>query len=355
LIATTFPNGAVPSDLAQAINTTPETEFPQAFARSLFSEDRYRSGLKSRTPVHVQRVTCYLPFFMAFFHAEGALRTAVREFDHEWEGRIWLSGDGREAGLGAPPFGYAETADPSPLGQVLQAVPGETRAPEVQPHQAVAHMKDFLVQNCTKIIRYLGRNNVSYVRSIKPSPGKVWIQSLVLCYIPFQTFALRVGGVIHEGKVIEEQSPPRFHVRCHSLSKCVVCGGPTTAASQVLCAICHRPAHRWGVFSPDSCGCKKCGAFVCRNHAVRKGGRCLCARCGVGGKPLRPRWLPHCLFGLSVSAVAVAVSLLVPVSQPAAGIGVALAGWIPLVGLMLRPLAKRKARDLVYKNCQARP
>jgi hypothetical protein len=352
LIAITLPNGMVPQELAAAVRTTADAEFPQVFAKSVFSEARYSRGTAPPTTVHVERVTRYSPFYVARYHAEGTLKTAVGTFDHEWEGRVWLRGDGREAGFDYPHFVSAGAGAPAPLAGVLQAVPGETRAPKLHPHDAVAQMKHFLVENCVKSISYHGRNNVRYTRRVGPSPNRVRVHALLLCYFPYQTFALRIGGVCHEGQVSEERRPPRFHVRCISLSQCTVCGAGTTAANQILCAVCFRPAHRWGIFCPDSCKCKMCGAVVCRTHAVRKGGACVCVRCGPGGRRLAPRWLPHCLLGLGVSGLTAMAEALLSGSQLMAGAIVIVAAWLPLLGLLLRPLAPVAREDLVYDKPQ---
>jgi hypothetical protein len=143
---------------------------------------------------------------------------------------------------------------------------------------------------------------------------------------------------------------PQFHIRCASLCKCTVCGGDTTAASQILCAVCLRPAHRWTVFSPDSRRCNKCGAVVCRNHAVRKKGVCVCVRRGPSRRPLGPRWLVHSLFGLGVSGLTVGVEALLPGSQLVAGAIVIIAGWVPLLGLLLRSRVRIRREDLVYEK-----
>jgi hypothetical protein len=223
----------------------------------------------------------------------------------------------------------------------------------LQPHQAVAEMREFLVGNCVKVIAYYGRNNVRYTRTLTPSPGKVQISALVLCYMPHQTFVLRIGHTCHEGEVVEQGSPPCFRVKCSSLTRCSVCGGVTSATNQILCALCFKPAHKWGLLSPDSFQCKKCNALICRSHAVRRKGQLLCSRCGPGGRPLRARWLPHCLFGLGVSTLTAAAVVALSGNQLVAGAVVLAAGWIPLLGLLLRPLVSGNEQDLVYPKVQA--
>jgi hypothetical protein len=65
---------------------------------------------------------------------------------------------------------------------------------------------------------------------------------------------------------------------------------------------------------------------------------------------LRPRWLPHCLFGLSVSTGTAATELLLSGSELGVGVVFLIAGWVPLLGLLLKPVAQRKRESLVYEK-----
>jgi restriction system protein len=354
LIATTFPNSAIPKNLATAIRTTSDAEFPQTFAKSVFSESRYRSGTRSRTPVRVERRTRYVPFYLADYEAEGSAKTARGTFEQQWHGRVWLRGDGRDAGLGDLPL---QSAAPQlgALSQILRITPGDTAPPVLQPHEAASRLREFLSENCIKYVRYYGRNNSLYVRTVAPSRGRVQIHSLVLCYVPYQRFRLEIGGVCYEGKVSEAPSHAQFRVQCAPLSVCTVCGGGTTASNQILCAVCFRPAHRWGIFCPDSLVCRQCGAIVCRKHAVRFRGRQLCARCAPGGRPVVPRWVPHCVIGLAVSALAACAEVALNGthlvgSHLIIATLVSGAGWLPSLGLLLRTRLHTKGASLLYES-----
>ena len=101
-ISILFPDGYAPSNLCKAVKTTSDSEFPQTFAKSIFLEPRYRSGLTIGVPVHVERTTSYHAFYVAKFTAFGSLKTAVGTFDHDLADCVWVGGDGRESGFGFP-------------------------------------------------------------------------------------------------------------------------------------------------------------------------------------------------------------------------------------------------------------
>jgi hypothetical protein len=355
LISITYSAGSIPLNLCGAFRTTPDADFWQTFARSVFSRRRYNKGGRHAAPVRVdvRRVTRYFAFYLAIFRAEGKLGSAAGTFRGDWEGRIWLRADGSEAAFGSLLGVHGLSLDL--LAEVLKTVPGSTESPQLQPHQAVAEMREFVVNNCARYVSYVGRNNVSYRRKIAPARNKVDIDSLSLCYVPRQQFVLQIGDVTHEGVVEEQESPPGFHVKCRSLSECNVCGAVTTAAAQILCSICHLPAHRWSLFFPDSFECRDCGGLVCRKHTVRNGKGRVCVRCDATGRTLPPRWLPHLLFGAAfsvLSAVTVALFLgsrFAPVAA-AAGVAVVIASWVPMLCMLWLPAVRRRNGDLFYKK-----
>src|SRR5262249_24093297 len=134
LIATTLPDEPIPRNLAEAIRTTSDIDFPRTFATSIFTQPRW---IPNGTRVHVQRTTCYLPFYLARFNARGSMKTGAGVFENEWEGSVGLRGDGRKVGLGEPPRCHVEVDSLVPLKKALQTVPGNTHPPELQPNQAI--------------------------------------------------------------------------------------------------------------------------------------------------------------------------------------------------------------------------
>ena len=363
LISMAFPNGALPTKLSAGIKTTPDAEFPHAFTQSIFSKSRYRCGAAVRTLVRAKRITEYETYFIATYHAEGSVKTAAGGFSESWDGSIWVSADGDRSGFGSPRSGGRKMGPLMPLAEVLRTVPGQTGSPKLQPHQAVAGMKEFIVRSCVKQVWYRGRNNRSYSATIQPSANTVGIDSVTLCYIPFQKFVLEVGNLRHEGVVEEHGSPSLFSVTCPSLSKCAVCGTATTADSQIFCSICLRPAHRKSLFFPDSFPCQKCGNISCRKHTVQIGKQMACTRCGIDGHPLGPRWLRHCQFGLAASLlIGISTSLVVgglfyfasPIAIEASlrvsgiGFALALATWIPFLWMMMQASVLVSHKLLTY-------
>jgi restriction system protein len=363
LASVAFPNGALPTNLCAGIKTTADADFRQVFPTSILSKRRYYSGTASATPVHVTRATRYETFFIAIYQAEGSVNTAVGEFSESWNGSVWVSADGDMAGFGSPRSRGRKLGSLVPLAEVLRAVPGQTTPPKLQPHQAVAGMKDFIINHCIKRHSYRGRNNVSYSATIQPSPTTIAVDSLKLCYIPVQEFVLEIGTVRYAGGVDERGTPTQFLVECPSLSKCTVCQTATTADNQVFCSICFRPAHRWGVFSPDSFNCGKCRATVCRTHTVRFGRTYACTRCGGGGRTLGPRWVGHCQIGLATSTLillltAISSACLIvfgsdgskPVTFAVVGIGLSLGlvAWLPFIWMLLQPSVRLRHDSLTY-------
>lgn len=304
MISVAFPNGALPTNLSVAIKTTPDANFAQVFAQSIFSPERFQRGSSPRNPVRVTRDTRYETYYIAKYSADGSVISAVGQFSESWQGLIWISADGSDMGFGSPNAHGRQLAPLVSLGEALATVPGKSDPPGLQPHQATARMKEFVQGNCSKSVWYTGRNNVKYSKTINPSASTIVIQSLKLCYIPFQEFALEIGGTTYEGELDERGSPPEFHVVCPELSTCTVCDTATTPDNQVLCTVCFRPAHKWDPFFPDSFECQKCKGVACRNHTVTDGNGYSCTRCAVAGKPLGPRWLHLCIFGLVGTGVA---------------------------------------------------
>jgi restriction system protein len=304
MISVVFPYGALPTNLSVAIKTTPDAIFAQIFAQSVFSSDRFRRGSSPKNPVRVSRITCYETYYIAKYFAEGSVNSAVGQFSESWQGSIWICADGTEMGFGSPKSYGRQLAPLVPLAEALATVPGASDPPVVQPHQATAKMKQFVAGNCSKSVWYTGRNNVKYSKTINPAASTIGIQSLKLCYIPFQAFVLEIGGTSYEGKLDERGSPPEFHVVCPELSTCTVCETATTPDNQILCSVCFRPAHKWSQLFPDSFECQKCKGIMCRHHTVTDGRGYSCTRCAVAGKPLGARWLHLCIFGLVGTGVA---------------------------------------------------
>ena len=305
MISVAFPNGALPSNLSIAIKTTPDAAFPQVFAQSIFSPERFQRGTSPKNPVRVTRETQYETFFIAKYHAEGSTNTAVGQFSETWEGSIWINAGGTDGGLGSPNAHGRKLAPLVSLSEALATVPGKSDPPGLQPHQAVSKMKEYLLGHCVKSVWYTGRNNVKYSKTVQPSANSITIESLKLVYIPYQEFTLEIGGACYEGDVDERGSPSEFHVGCPELSTCTVCETATTPGDQILCSVCFRPAHRWSPFFPDSFECHKCKGIACRHHTVTDGNKYACTRCAVSGHPLGPRWFHLCIFGLAGTGVAI--------------------------------------------------
>ena len=363
LISTAFPNGALPTNLSAGVKTTPDAEFSQVFAQSILSISRYQSGAAAKKPLRAARVTNYEAYFVATYHAEGTLSTAVGKLSKAWDGSIWISANGHGAGFGSPRSHGRKIGPLAPLAEVTKAVPGQSAPPALQPHQAVNGMKDYIVSNCVKPVWYRGRNNRSYSATIQPLRNTIVIDSLTLCYVPFQTFVLEVGGVRHEGEVDEPGLPPVFYVTCPSLSQCIVCGTATRADNQVLCSVCSLPAHRQSLFFPDSFQCQICGDIICRKHTVRVAKQMVCTRCCKVGRPLGARWQRHFQFGLTTSALvsfstAVVAGYLHFLGSPnasatglgvlAIGLALALAMWIPFFCVIAQPYVLPSHKGLIY-------
>jgi hypothetical protein len=65
--------------------------------------------------------------------------------------------------------------------------------------------------------------------------------------------------------------------------------------------------------------------------------------------------LPHCVLGISVSVLTAITELLISGSQLTVGAVVVLAGWIPLAGLVLRPVLAGQPRPLTYEKSSLGP
>src|SRR5207302_8638552 len=55
VISITWPKGSAGAELANAIRTTPDSNFPQLFAKSVFSVPRYHGTSRTTMPVKVER------------------------------------------------------------------------------------------------------------------------------------------------------------------------------------------------------------------------------------------------------------------------------------------------------------
>ena len=362
-----FPNGGLPAELSSGLPTTPDGEFSEAFTQSVFSKSRYQCRSALKNPIRVERVTKYKAYFIANYQAQGIVSRTGGKYSEAWDGSIWIKADGSQTGFGWPRTSGPNLAKLVPLAEVLKKVPGQTMPPKIQPHQAVAEMKAYIAGNCSTSISYQGQNNRNYSATIKPNLNTIILDSLMLCYLPFQKFVLVLGDVQYEGKVEEQGSPTDFHVTCPSLSECTVCGTATTADNQVFCSICSRPAHRHSFLFPDSFHCQKCGDVICRKHTVNVGNKNVCTRCAKNGRPLGARWLRHCQIGLAGSALFGLLTLVVmgllsyksyDIVNPATGrlfvIGLllVLAAWIPFLCVILQSTVLEKHKGLTYPKIQ---
>jgi hypothetical protein len=346
-ISQVFPAGTASEKLAGATLTTSDDDFPGLFVKSVFARSRYRRPVATPTDIKVRRTTTYVPYFLASFRAEGSRTTARGPISGSWSGNAWIRGDGGDAGIGPPPSQASEQPRSS-LGTALTQTPGKVQPPLLQPHEALARMREFLAGTLRKKESYFGRNNQLYSVTVQPSVNKVQLDSLAVCYFPVQQFSLRVGPVTHEGHLTEEATA--FHVTCNSLSTCVICGGETSQRNQVLCAICFKPAHRWSLFSPDSFECERCKAWVCRNDIRRLGRSRICRRCEPQAKPLRNRFVPFLLLALFFSCGGLILALAIPWSQFFWGVLLAAVGWIPFSVAVLRPSLSIGRRELIYSK-----
>jgi hypothetical protein len=291
------------------------------------------------------------------------VNSAVGQFSKSWDGSVWISADGSDMGFGSPNAQGRKLAPLVSLAEALATVPGKSDPPGLQPHQATAKMKEFVLGNCSKSVWYRGRNNVNYSKTIQPSASTIVIESLKLCYIPFQEFLLEIGGTSYEGELDERGSPPEFHVVCPELSTCTVCKTATTPDNQILCTVCFRPAHRWGPFFPDSFECQQCKGIACRHHTVSDGNGYSCTRCAVAGKALGPRWFHLCIVGMVGTATAVVsllfalICILLMDPGPAGvvlfivtvvAVGLSLFSWIPCLSMLSQKSLMSRQKSLCY-------
>lgn len=320
-----------------AVRTTPDATFAQAFPDRVLTPDRFHPGEGYPFEVQAGRATAYRGYYVADYDAQGSLGSAVGTFRERWRGRAWVRADGQEAGLGKPPAGPADTSRLVPLRMALEGTPGESDPPNLQPHEAEDAIRRTVISSCSKTVRYTGRNNVTYTRDVTPDASSTYISGMQLVYVPRQRFRLR----FHDGKAVEgfvlEDERPGFLVHSEDLQLCTVCKREAPPDDQVLCAVCHKAAHRRGFLTPDSHRCAACDATVCHLDARRDGRGVVCSRCaGEDAKPARKRWLPHLGIAVGVPAGLAAVAAAVPGSQAGLVVLGALAAAGPLVKVVWR-------------------
>lgn len=302
--------GASPVDdkTALGVKTSSETEFSRAFPEHILVEPRYNPGPRSSPAAIVRRSTRYEGAFLAEFTATGEIQTADGPKAASWQGHVWASLDGARFGTGPPPGLIAGQIVMVPLAAALEAAPGPTTAPRLQPHEATGQMKNFLLESLAKTVRYTGRNNQTYTRQIRPATRATNVTNVRLVYVPQQTFELQIGEAKHTGEVRENGG--RFQVLSRSMSACCICRRAVDERSQVFCSVCHRTAHARRFLTPDSFRCGRCRATLCSEHARKVGRETVCERC-VPNAPANPRkrWLPHLILAVALSTVVAAILL----------------------------------------------
>jgi len=265
--------------ISLAYRTIPENKFPEALLKSVFSMPRFNPGNKLKTSkLQVTRNTIYEGAYVGEYVSHGELKTSARLFSASWSGLIWITLDGK--------FRYI-TSDRNKaidnlasLGQVLESSPGTSSPPSIQPHEAAKLMKNYVLQACVQIVRYVGGNNVSYRGQVRPNANSTAIQNVRLIYIPRQTFKISIeSNEIHRGNV--EERDDHFIIQSSTLSACCICGHTMNEKNQVFCAICYKPTHKWTLLTPDSFQCSHCGALVCRNHTRIRGSKRICLGCST--------------------------------------------------------------------------
>ena len=367
MISVAFPNGALPTNLSFAIETTPDATFPQVFAKSIFSPERFQRGTFPINPVRVTRNTKYKTYYIAQYIARGSVNSANGQFSESWQGFIWISADGSAIGFGSLNAHWPQIPPLVSLAETLAKVPGMSTPPSLQPHQATAKMKAFVAGNCAKTVWYKGRNNVNYSKTISPSASTMEIQDLKLCYIPYQKFDLKISNTSYKGELNERDSPAKFYVTCPELSTCTVCDTATTPNNQIFCCVCFRPAHKWALLFPDSFECHQCKGKVCRHHTLSDPQGYSCKKCAVFGQSLGPRWLHLCIFGLVITGLALITALIafiyfhlmLPEATMAVfshicltAIIVGLASWTPCLAIISQKYLLSRHKTLIYPKLE---
>jgi hypothetical protein len=296
-------------DTSFSVKTISDNSFPEIFLGSIFSEPRFNSGQrKVLDDFDVIRNTNYEGFYIADFSAHGKLDSSVKNFTASWEGTISVDIEGKNCH--SSKIGSLSKYKIIPLGKALEISPGSSSPPQIQPHEAMSLMKNHVVKTCYKTVRYRGRNNVTYVRKVKPKKRSIQITNIKLVYFPKQSFELRTDRLLHTGNL--KESDDSFHIRSNTLSECCICGRTTKSDNQVFCYICHQPAHVWTFFTPDSFRCEHCGATVCRNHTLRIGKEKVCIECAnEKAVQLRARGFPHLIIGIVISALIIMFPLVI--------------------------------------------
>lgn len=331
----TSPGGQIVDSTALAIPTLPEPDFIQRFGAAVLAKPHFSPGRLPRPAFRITRRTEYAGYFLGSFTAAGELRTAVGPAQETWSGSVWIRADGTNAGTGLPPGLDPGNHIFAPLGRALSAAPGSAQAPGIDLVQAYRFIKEYLVGRLARKITYTGRNNQTYTRLVRPSPGDTNVRDVRLVYVPSQAFTLEGGGARHQGWVRER--PPGFLVSSRSLTACTICKRAVRRKAQIICAACFQPAHRRSFMHPDSFRCTQCAAQVCHRDA-RKGPRGVaCTECaGPKAKGARPRWVPHLVLALVIVALSLGTSAAFylaaySLSYVTAPVIVGLFGWAPLI------------------------
>lgn len=333
-------DGQITEDEATlALHTMPDTAFVQAFPERVLTPDRFHPGDGHLFDVEAGRVTWYRGYYVADYEAAGSLGSAVGTFRETWQGRAWVRADGRDAGLGEPPLGPVHETRLVPLREALEGTPGKTDPPGIQPHEAEDALQRTVMSSCSRTVTYTGRNNVTYTREVTPDASSTHVSAVRLVYLPRHRFQLR----FHDGKAVRgrvrQAGDGGFLVRSEALQVCTVCRREAKPDRQVLCAVCHKAAHKPGFLTPDSHRCAACDATVCHHHARRDDRDVVCTRCAAeDARPARKRWLPHLGIAAGVPAGLAAVAAAVPGSQA----GLVVLGALAALGPLARVVWKGK-------------
>lgn len=124
---------------------------------------------------------------------------------------------------------------------------------------------ELIISKYTKNIRYMGRNNVTYIKTCSPKSKDVSINGIIPVYVPIQSIGFNVLNKSYKVSIIENGSVVPFFV-ISDLNECEVCK-ETLNSSKLLCNDCGSVAHepKWWKRSSHSFICESCGKTICRN------------------------------------------------------------------------------------------
>lgn len=292
---------------ALGIPTTSSETFPDVLTASIFTPERYADGQQGLPILRIARKTVYNPFFVARYDAHGKVNTAVGTRSASWDGQIWLDACDGSMDVGGVPGMRPESPPTRTLSEVLDATPGAVPDPVFHANEAVERMRSHLLERLSASVRYRGRNNVVYTKTISPTRSSMQVNQMQLLYAPRQI--VRIEGLRrpHEGILWEERS--RLELQVPSLAACTVCRGTTNAHDQVFCSACGVTAHRPSRVRGESFRCAGCGATLCRRDSfqTRAFGKIHCKGCTTPeSRPLPPRGLAVLLLALALTMLLLA-------------------------------------------------